>query len=238
MNFFWFGASWVAGDELYHQVSKSEIKSHTFAAIVSRHFEANCINLGDLGSSLDDLPYKFHRILPNIKPRDSIFFCLPANHRVSFFDDHGQLRRILPSPVYENHNPHAHSAQWYRYFDCPQQRIYNQDKVTNLLYLWCHYLQVNCYFANVDTVQGKSFMSVIPDKNWLTDRDYCLAAIILPIVGPNDLYLSDGPELTEEQWQTQKQAIDQYVAPNYAHPNLDGHKKIAEYLINRLDAAL
>jgi hypothetical protein len=56
MKFYWFGDSWVYGDEL------DLSKDLPFAEIVSKHFDAKCVNLGQCGSSIDDIPFEFYKI--------------------------------------------------------------------------------------------------------------------------------------------------------------------------------
>jgi hypothetical protein len=46
--------------------------------------------------------------------------------------------------------------------------------------------------------------------------------------------MSDHPNLTDQQWNLQKSAIDQFIKPNWVHPNAAGHLKIAETILSRL----
>ena len=41
-------------------------------------------------------------------------------------------------------------------------------------------------------------------------------------------------KFTIEQWQEQKLLFDKYFSPNWCHPNIEGHKKIAQELIKRI----
>lgn len=38
-----------------------------------------------------------------------------------------------------------------------------------------------------------------------------------------------------EDWNKHKVMLEKYVKPGYCHPNINGHKKIAEELIKCLD---
>ena len=225
MKYFWFGDSWVVGDELEH--------GDAFPQIVSRHRGAQCINLGECGSSIDEIPYHFFLNYKEICSGDMVFFCLTAPHRVSMFKD-GSLKRIIPNEMYEKHRPHAFKNQWFKYFDDPDQRLYNRDKSINLLYFWAKSLGIQCWFANIFTIEPRSIMDLTPDSQWLVPRSDCLAGAILPVIDDCNLHLSDNPDLTNEQWHQQQTAIEQFIKPNYAHPNAIGHLRIAEMLLQKL----
>lgn len=226
MKYFWFGDSWVAGDELEN--------APAFPKIVSDRYSAECINLGECGASIDDLPYQFFHNRHRISKDDVVFFCLTASHRVSLFED-GEIKRIMPNEMYQKHRPHSFANQWFKYFDNQQQRLYNRDKTINLLYFWTKSHGIKCWFSNIFTIEADAMIDVTPDDCWLISKKDCLARSILPVIDKSNLYLSDHPDLTNEQWELQRNAIDQYIKPNWAHPNESGHKKIAETIIKRLN---
>jgi hypothetical protein len=75
MKFYWFGDSWVFGDELELQVAADQRRLHTFATLVSEHYQANCVNLSTCGSSLNSIPLEFNKIVNDIDPAiDRVFF--------------------------------------------------------------------------------------------------------------------------------------------------------------------
>ena len=224
MKYFWFGDSWVFGDELQ--------SGKTFAQIVSDIHNAECINLAQCGSSLDDIPYIFFHHLDAISNDDTVFFCLTASHRVSFFES-GQLKRIMPTEMYLKHQPHPFWRQWYRYFDSPEQRSYNRDKTINLLYYWCLARGINSWFCNIFTQDTNKLIDTTPDTSWLLPRNECLAGCILPVIGQDNLYLADNENLTHEQWNQQQIAIDKFIRPNFTHPNSNGHQHIAQKIIEK-----
>ena len=165
---------------------------------------------------------------------DIVFFCLTANHRISLFDERKQLKHLIPGMMYEIHHPHEHKDQWFRYFDTPAQRIFNYDKVINLLFLWCQQLNIQCYFANIFTIDTASIINIVPEKHWLISKNSCLAQSILPVITHNGLFLDDCPDITNEQWAKQEPMVKKYIRPNYQHPNALGHKKISELIIESL----
>jgi hypothetical protein len=228
MKFYWFGDSWVYGDEI------DLSKDLPFAEIVSKHFDAECVNLGQCGSSIDDIPFEFYKIKEKLGRGDVVFFCLTANHRISLFDNDERLKRISVSNMYEKHQPHRHSTQWFKYFDTPAQRIYNYDKTINLLFLWCSQIGVKCYFANIFTLNDSKVIDIVPENCWIIEKKSCLAQGILPVVTKDHLYLDDHPDLTNEQFNQQKIAIEKFIRPNWTHPNSLGHQIIAETIIKKL----
>jgi len=232
MKFYWFGDSWVFGDEL----SINDRNTQVFAKIISDHFQAECINLSICGSSINSLTHEFIKIASTIDPKkDIVFFGLTSNIRISIFDETG-LKNILPSG-YDKHNLHPHTKEWYKYFDSSTQRVYNYDCNTNLLYLLCKELGIQCYFYNIFTTVDLGVFDYIPLENWLIPKNKCIAEYILPVIDIKNqgLIVDDCPEITSEQWHEQKVYVDKYIKPCYCHPNIAGHKKIAEELIKCLN---
>jgi hypothetical protein len=236
MKYYWFGDSWVWGDELQHFVPAEQCTQSGFPRIVSDMFGAECVNLAQRGSSIDLLPYEFSKIVNDIDPTvDKVFFFLTADHRASKFDQNGELKNILPS-AYSEHNIHEHIEKWYKYFDNPYQRLYNYDCIVNLLYFWCANLSIDCYFANIFTVQNQTMFDQVPKENWLVPKNKCIAEYILPVVGNESVITQDQPGVTVEQWRQQEPCVAKYITPCTAHPNLDGHQEIAKQLIKVLNA--
>jgi hypothetical protein len=234
-KFYWFGDSWVFGDELEKEVP--DPNNYTFAQLVSNHFGATNVNLSSNGSSIDNIPIEFSKIASNINPEiDCVFFFLTAAHRVSMFDDTGNLKNILPSNYKEAHKVHDYSDQWYKYFDTPLQRTYNYDKTINLLYLWCQHIGVKCYFSNIFTTELSLIIDCTPESAWLLPKNTCIAEYILPVIDTTDyrLITEDHPDLTNDQWNAQEPYVKKYIRPCFQHPNVAGHQEIATQLIKLL----
>ena len=238
MTFYWFGDSWVFGAELELQVNPLQRNSHTFAELVSSHYGARCVNMSARGNSINSIPLEFNKVINNINPAtDRVFFFLTANHRISMFDEAGQLKNIIPS-TYINHNVHPYQKQWYKYFDNPHQRLYNYDCVINLLHYWCKSLNIDCYFSNIFTTNSTNILNYDATIKWLLPQDKCIAEWILPLID-NDTFsiiTNDNASLTNEQWQIQKQHVEKYIKPCHAHPNIVGHQEIAKNIIGLLNA--
>lgn len=234
MKYFWFGDSWVVGDELV--LPNNQNFDKTFAYLTSKFFNAECINLGECGSSCDDIVQRFFQTVSKIGVDDVVFFCLTVNHRVSFFDNDGKIKRVMPNQIYEQHQPHPNRMQWYRFFDTPAQRIFNRDKNVNLLHYFCKDRSIKHFFCNLFTVETSVMIDTVPEHYWLVPKSSCLAKAILPVIDSENLYLDDHPNLSNEQWTTQKKAVDHYIRPNWAHPNENGHACIADMLIEKIKA--
>ena len=236
MTFYWFGDSWVFGDELEKQVGADQQQLHTFANLVSEYYQADCINLSACGSSINAIPLAFNKIVTNIDPTtDRVFFFLTAEHRNSMFDEHGQIKNITPS-VYKKHNVHQYQEQRFKYFDNSYQRTYNYDCMINLLYHWCKNIGVTCYFSNIFTTKTESIIDCVPDSSWLLPKNKCIAEYILPLID-NDTFsiiADDNPKLTNEQWRLQQPYVEKYIRPCHSHPNQAGHQKIAQEIIKLL----
>ena len=84
MKFYWFGDSWVYGDEL----SDNDRHTNTFAKLVSDYYQASCVNLAICGSSVNSVTYELIKNIDKIDPlTDVIFFGLTSNIRTSLFDN-------------------------------------------------------------------------------------------------------------------------------------------------------
>ena len=238
MKFYWFGDSWVAGDELYKIVPHEIHQQYAFPKLVSDHYGAECINLGKNGHSPDILPYIFSDIVDQIDPTvDKVFFFLSAANRTWMFNEQGEIRCLGLDPATRPNCAHQYHNEWMKFFDNNHQRIYNYDRTINLLYFWCKHLGVDFYLSNIFTTAEQSLMDQTGDDGWLLPRDRCIAESILSF---NDnkygqVIVNDVPQLLDEQWEIQKLQVEKYIKPLICHPNIEGHRQIADYIIDLLD---
>lgn len=234
MAFYWFGSSWVYGDELEHLVcDRNDRCKSTFAHKVSCHFGHLCINLAECGSSTDAMLHMFLQNVHTITDKDTVFFFTVDDIRISLLDEKNQIRNILPNGFPKKHNTHPHVDQWYRYFDTEPQRSFSFWRNINLMHHVCEVKKINHWFSHMDVVVSPSELDLVDPARWLLPKNRCLADSLLPITGSR-LYLDDCAELTEQQWAQQKKAVEQYIKPCWAHPNLAGHDKLAVEIINLL----
>lgn len=235
---YWFGDSWICGDELELVVPMDERGNYTFPNLIGQQFDAETVNLGVSGSSIDAIPFWFKDIVDVVRPEDTVFFALTAPHRTTLFDAQGLPKHILPGSAYNQVHPYLH--HWFKYFDSEPQRAFNYDRTVNLLYLWCKKLNIRCWFFNLFTTGPESIFDLTPECVWLLPRDHCVSEFIMPVNGDSQGFVvsNDSPFLTDYQWQTQKECLDKYVRPGYCHPNLSGHRLIADQLVQKLQEKL
>lgn len=235
-KFFWFGDSWLEGSELELTLPRHQISDYVFPTLVSQHFNALCKNYGESGSGPDIIPYHFSKIAHTVNPGDLVFFCLSAPHRVTFFNDCGNHQQVIPGPNY-NKNVSPYVKEWFKYFDTEAQRIYTYDRTINLLYLWAKELGARAYFCNLFTTVNESMLDIVPASSWLIPKNRCLAQFILSSIDNNQgIVISDDmPTLTNAEWAIHKELLEKYVKPGYCHPNVEGHKKIADEIIKILE---
>jgi hypothetical protein len=202
--------------------------------LVSDHYGAECVNLGVNGHGPDNTPWEFSKIVNDIDPaRDVVFFFLSSDIRTWMFDEQGKFCWIGPHPGFVPSNAHPHWEQYLRYFDNPHQRAYNYDRSVDLLYFWCKSLGVTCYFSNIFTTQPMPIMDHTVSESWLLPRDQCIATSIIPYIDNNSglIFVNDMPEFKTEQWELQQVSVEKYIRPLFCHPNIEGHKKIAQDII-------
>jgi hypothetical protein len=241
-KFHWLGDSWLYGYELEKTpgILQHQTKNFSFPKIVSDYFDAKCINLSLPGISNDLLPLIAWENLKNIDSQnDTVFFCLTSPSRVSLFNEQSEPRTVLPSiqDTYRRPSEHPNWKEWYKYFDTAPQQTFNYERNINFLFNWCKNQQLNFYFMNIFTVQTYQIFDQTLSENWLLPKNKCLANCILPVLDSEfgGIVLEDRSWLTNIEWQNQQKAIDQYIKPNYCHPNLLGHKKIAQEIIKLLE---
>ena len=235
-KFYWFGDSWVAGAELDIEAGNNALR-YTFAKLVSDHYQAECVNLGLPGTSNDLLPLLLKDNLKDIDPEnDTLFFCLTSSARVSMLDDNNTALTILPSIQDRSRrdSEHPHWKEWYKYFDNKNNQIFNYDRTVNLLSFWCKNLGIKFYILNLFTIVTDSIFDQTSPDDWLLPKDQCLANFIFPVIDIKSgaIVFEDQEWLTNDQWAQQQQAIAKYVRPCQKHPNIAGHQKIANELIN------
>jgi len=236
-KFYWFGGSWVYGTEL--DSSKKFIENNpsslAFPKLVSDHFDAECINLSEYSSSLDQMVLKFANVKNQFDSHSMVFFCIPPLHRISFLDDHDNFKNVGVHNQY-NKNPHPYTNEWFKYFDNDNQRIYHSDCLINMLHFWCKQINVQHYFFNDTYSKTKTKLEDVHDSAWLIPRHKCLGQAILPLLNSsNELLMHDDSDVQYNDWLEQLSFIETYIRPNWVHPNATGHKVLADYIIEKLE---
>ena len=239
MKFYWFGDSWVYGAELEKILPNSIWQKSAFPQLVSDHYGAECVNLGVCGNAVDSLSWQFSKVVNDIDPEtDRVFFFLSSDSRTQMFNEQGHLSWIGFYPGFVPDNAHPYWKEYFKYFDNQHQRTYNYDRTVNLLYFWCKSLGIKCYLSNIFTTQPTPTMDHTDPDSWLLPRDQCIATAIVPYIDNNsgEVLINDVPTITNEQWKIQQAHVEKYIKPLYAHPNIDGHEKIAHTIIELIES--
>ena len=157
-KFYWFGDSWVYGDELDAPANEC------FAKLASDAIGAECINLGERATSIDSIVYKFLSIKDQIKPNDSVFFFLTDSNRITIDN------KNLLAGAWEDCTPnlHPYNKYWYKYFDSGIQRQNNLDRNLLLLHLACPQAK----FCNVFSYNTSVHLG---PAAWILPSDQCIA---------------------------------------------------------------
>jgi hypothetical protein len=236
MKYYWFGDSWPAGKELEQVVPQDQRHLYAFPKLVSDHFGAENVVLAKTGGSADSIPFYFSQVVDQIDPaQDTVFFCLTASSFTFMLDNEGNPKTIVPRG--SSHGMyHTHLNEYFNYFDSKYQRIYNYDRAVNLLYLWCQRLGIRCYFLNTISMPTEVMLDCTPDDVWLVPRNHCIAELILIYIDTDDglIITKDPGNIVLEVWYQNQELMKQYMLGS--HPNIEGHKKIAQDLIALLEA--
>jgi hypothetical protein len=224
MTIWFFGDSWPAGCELElfldtKDTSITAVPELAFPAMVGKLLNKTVINMAKTGASQE---FMIESVLQsNINPNDIIIFCCTAKTRRMYRRPNGTI--------------------WERQFNHDSDYVnpYEDERVSShclsLLYYMSQARKANTYFFNLfDCVHYMDPMyQEIPENCWL-----------IPIQESVLSYLYDSDFFHQwdhhhngdfRQWlDTECLAVQKYIRPCQAHPNLDGHKLIAEYLVEQL----
>lgn len=229
-RFIWCGDSWVFGDELDRVYPGQSVKS--FAQIVSQHFDKECLVLAENKSSISHLVWQLRSVLDQLTCHDMVFFGLSGPSRTMMLDQQARPTHILP---FFKHNELEHllSKHWYKYFDTEPQQHWQNDNAVDLVNLLCQSKQAQAVFFNIfSPYEGGQYLNSGP--KWLFALDQSIANFIMKTVNTHYLVDHDNSDISESDWQEQKQLVDRYIRPCWQHPNQAGHQRIADRFIDVL----
>lgn len=236
-RFIWCGASWETGDELTLLLPKDQIKNNIFPQLVSDHYNVTCVNLAEHARCIEHLIWQFKSIENTLTSNDIIFFSLPAPHWSMFIGDDEKVKRL--SANYKNdHRIDKYSEYWFKYFDNSNQRAWRNDMTLEFLANWCENKHIQYFFyAQANHYYPKYLTKAV---NWLIPPNQCIAEFIVPVIDDNfyEVVTSDREWLKTSDWALQQPLVEKYISPCYCHPNIEGHKKIAQSIIEILNTKL
>ena len=216
MKIGFFGDSWVAGCEL---TGPGEGPSPELA--FPSMFKKTC-NFGKSGSSIDGL---VDVLLDNLDITHAIF-CLTSAHRRKTIDtEHGTQDGFLPNILSKE------KQQAQLTLDDP---LHNDDlvaKYCSLLYFICNEHNIVPYFVNLFSGHAlhSKVWKCIPDKCWIISPYKSLVSELFDTTNFFPEYGTDGDY---GLWITLSNNPDvkQYIHPCEGHPNINGHRVIANFL--------
>lgn len=218
MTIWIYGDSWPAGCELDNDHGQDR-PNLAFPAIVAKKLSCASINLARTGSSQS---YMIEALLDSeIQSNDITIFCLTARTRRMYRDADGKIVEIQfnPNELYSN-----------RYED---DRVCAQNCA--LLYFLTREKKATPYFLNLfDAVNHNDQMyNLIPDHHWLIPKNHSVLSWIFdPEFFKNHKNHHTG-DFTE--WLNRNEdPVKKYIRPCIAHPNITGHRAIADFIVDAL----
>ena len=213
----WFGDSWCIGTELEkclpnYQAQDQDAyrRQHRFSKLVSDYFGWEEINLGNEGISPEHVALKIVEYSElQTDRRDQIYFIIwPSFQRYFWINEAGEKKDLRWSSSNQN---------WYRVIDTYEYQMYSAKRT-----VW----STTMYLRN----KGIKFAMVnnqyrldSPDYFVIDDQDWIL---------PSSTRLGDLLEVNLDLGFPEKSMKHKYFCPCESHPNLYGHKRIANEIIN------
>ena len=230
----WFGASWPQGWELDKIVDDSKVNECVYPALVGKHFEIECINLSETGGSNEYMLYSLTKNKHLISKNDLVIFDVASKYRFLWIEEDGTP--VITRLMLNRSKPTIYGKikELYEKFFVNEEYVNWKTATTlNSLYLMTLHLGGTPLFIN--NYSKTNFNCIIPEENWLLPQNKCIAEFILGYISDKDLIVvEDMPELTVDEWKHAKTFVDKYISPLQNHPNLSGHRKIADGIIEEL----
>lgn len=227
MRIWCFGDSWTEGCELKRHFSNERVYGNddvmpelAWPGIIQRLTNIETINLGITGSSQPRLIEQLHTC--DVSAGDIALFGLTTRNR--------RVYRTPENTLDENQYV----------FDERFSNPYEDERVASqtcaLLYYMCKERGVTPYFFNLfDSVRYVDLTyNEIPKESWIIPMDHSVVDTLFDaeFFSQWDHHIDYNFKLWID---TENSNVQEYIRPCDAHPNLNGHRRIAEYIINKLD---
>ena len=234
-KFIWLGASWTQGFEL-DKIDPSLMKTSTYPRLISNYFNRECVDLSETGGSNEYMLYALTKNKHLISKDDVVFVNSVSKYRFLWIEEDG-----TPAVTYKM-KERGKPTIYPKIVDFYEKYIVNEEyadwrslSTMNSIYLMIKHLGAIPLFVNVYSRTSFGDDCIIPEKNWLIPQNKCIAEYILGYISDKDLIVvNDMPGLTNKEWETAKPFVEKYIHPLETHPNVAGHKKIADELIEEL----
>jgi len=230
----WFGGSYLLGSELaiYYNEYTLNLPNHRFVRphrdrpelafphLVSQARNADYINFGRGGAALGWQLYSLIQFCKNELTSDccyTAFFSLPFAERTFLIDNNG-----------DHH--HIHIPEWDGHHTYLEFVTYDTTLVLNQIFLMC--IQHNItphFFPELRSFKINKEVNIVPKSAWLLSPDTCLVNESWDL--KKDVY--SWRSITEI---LSKQSVFlKYIKPCGNHPNLYGHRVIADKILEELE---
>jgi hypothetical protein len=217
-NIWCFGDSWPAGIEL--EELQSTLPLPNFPTVIKEKTGLNVINRGICGASQSRMLYEL--LDSPTQPNDIAIFALTAKTRRMYRTKDNEIHEQqfnTDEMIVNHHEDHRYSSA-----------------TISLLYYMCCQRLIKPYFFNLfDThwLPDQMFKEV-PESCWLIPpSESILSTLFDPVFFHRYDNHHNGDFL--EWLETENNQVKKYIRPCRAHPNIHGHKVIADYIINKLD---
>ena len=231
-KFIWLGDSWTYGYEL----TEEKRTTSSYPVIVSSVFDMECVNLGEVGSSIEYMLYALTKNRHLVNDGDIIFFNLTSKYRFLWIEEDGTPAVTLQLMARKKATDYKIVKESFeKYFVNEQYIDWKAVSVLNSLYLLSKELGATPVFLNIFSRTRFEDSCLIPKENWLLPQSTCIAEYILGYISNKDLVVvEDMPDLSISEWEQTKPLVEKYIKPHKQHPNELGHRKIAEELIKEI----
>ena len=220
----WCGDSWSFGSEL------SNPKLYRFPTLISNQLNVDTINLSKPGSSINYLTYKLKQILKlqqKFKTTHNIvvLFGLTVPGRLCIENDFGS--KVIVSP---NKFDICAFKEWGKDI-FSNKHIQTQNAIT-LMFLadQCRKNHIKFKFfnilSNINDYNDTWVSKLLDHSDWLISPQWSTYCSLFDL---NNLDFRKVHAL--ESTKFGKTIITEFIKPNISHPNIDGHKKITNYMI-------
>jgi hypothetical protein len=230
----WFGDSYMVGAELSYSHGPYTLNAdnHLFVRperdrpdlayphLVSTQRNVPYINLGKGGSSIEFQVMKLTQFCKNTHNFNTTnytaFFSLPPQDRGFKITNQGK----------EIHEKSTDRKWWHMNKEL-DVTVYNATKLINYLYLLCKEYNITpWFFSQVSLVELNNEIDIVPEENWLVSKNTCLI---------NESFgLTECISSWEDRDNQNNPSFFVYIRPCENHPNILGHRVIAETILKKL----
>lgn len=219
----WFGGSWLLGTELEKEYGTTQVdpivrdrfvEDSRFTGLVSRYFGWEEINLAQEGISPERLMLEIIDRVDKLSSED-IENCLliilwPSFQRYFWIDDTGSMIDVRAVPEY---------SRWYREVDNYPFQMYTAQRTIWALDCFLRQRRIKYTMMNCEYRVTEPWYLDFPKDNWAI---------------PPEQRISDVLEVDLDHGYPGEKEKHKYFWPCRAHPNIYGHKRIADKIINYL----